>query len=149
MSVFRFRLETLLKLRESDRRQRQVELAEAYRAEQVLREQMDGLAAELAGHKERVRAASAGNTVDVNELLDMNRYELILKTQSAALGQQTAQIQEEVEKRRGLVVAADREVRVLENLRERRLAAHQLAEAQREMKELDEISQQQTRRERR
>ena len=39
MAEFKFRLESLMKLREADRQQRRAELAEAFQAESVLRQQ--------------------------------------------------------------------------------------------------------------
>ncbi len=149
MPAFRFRLQTLLKLREADRQQRQVELAEAHRADQLLCEQMESLAAELEMHKRQVAAAKQRDQIDVNQLLNSNRYELVLKTQAAALAQQREQVGQEIERRRQAVVGADREVRVLERLRERQLRAHQQAEAVRETKQLDEVALRQDHRKRR
>ena len=47
MAKFKFRLATLLRLREATRDQRRAELAEAYRADNVLREHLDRVGQEL------------------------------------------------------------------------------------------------------
>ena len=148
MTTFRFRLATLLKLRESDRRQRQVELAEAYQAERLLDDRMLDLANQLSEHKQRAKLAVMGE-VDVANILDLNRYELVLKMERASLAEQKQRVEAEIERRREAVVEADQQVRVLEKLRDRRLAEHELEEAKRELKQLDEVTQQQTQRARR
>lgn len=58
MSTFKFRLATLLRLRASARDQRRSDLAEAFHAEQVIREQRKSVAAKLAELLETCREAA-------------------------------------------------------------------------------------------
>lgn len=144
MSNFRFRLQTVLRLRMAARDERRAELGRAQRAAEVLREQQERIAADLAQNQVAVRefmakqAASTGG-VNVDHLLNANRHALILKAQSGQLAQQQKQIEVEISKRQAALVEADRDVRVLEKLQEKGLKEHELHELAKEQRELDEI----------
>ena len=140
MPPFRFRLETLLRLRLVDRDQRRADVAKAQRAEAMLREQaaeIEREQAEIRGLSRRLMSPGAG---DVDALLRSHRYEMVLRSQAQQLAVQITQVVAEVNRRRQALVEADRQVRVLEKLRERQLAAHAAREAKQEMKELDELA---------
>lgn len=138
MSTFRFRLETLLRLRMVERDERRAELAKAQRAEGVLLEQasdLDRQRQELVG---TTRQLSLPGEADVDALVRTHRFELVLRTQAVHISNQLVQVRAELERRRQALVEADRGVRVLEKLRERQQAAHQTHENQLEMKQIDE-----------
>ena len=111
---YKFRLETLRKVREARRDQARVALAEAFRAEQVLIDRRAELAAEGIALREVQRSAAAGRYLDVNRLLEAQRYELLLAARGQELAKQTALVAAEIEHRRQALVEADRDVRVLE-----------------------------------
>jgi flagellar export protein FliJ len=138
MSSFHFRLETLLRLRLADRDQRRAELAKAQRAEVTLLAQSDALACEQVETQELTRKLAAPGTADVDRLIASHRYELVLRTKAQQLAGQIQQVRAEVERRWQIVVEADRQVRVLEKLRERQQLAHNVGEAKHEQKQLDE-----------
>jgi|SRR5262245_57804011 len=136
--MFHFRLKTLLRLRIAERDERRADLAKALRAEAVLREQerkLDSARAELA---QRGRQLKEPGAADVDALLQAHRYELVLAAQSRQLATQVTQVQAEIERRRLALVEADRQVRVLEKLRDRKAAAHRHEEERLEIKRLDE-----------
>ncbi len=56
-------------------------------------------------------------------------------------------MQTEIDRRRQVLAEANREVRVLENLRDKQAGQHRQQEDRREMKRLDEVAQQQALRE--
>ena len=141
MSRFQFRLQTLLKLRENERQQRQVELAQAWEAERILRGQIEMIAVEIAGAKDKVRAASMPGEVQVDSLLELQRYGWQLRAQALAAKERLVQIQAEVERRRKVLVEADRQVRMLEKLRDKQSAAATAELLHREQKTLDEMGQ--------
>jgi flagellar protein FliJ len=138
MPSFRFRLETLLRLRLADRDQRRAELAKAQRAEDMLLAQADGLAGERAETCELSRKLASPGAADVDRLIASHRYELVLKARAQQLAGQIEQVRAEVARRRQILVEADRQVRVLEKLREKQQAAHNLREERREQRLLDE-----------
>ena len=139
--MFHFRLNTLLRLRIAERDERRADLAKAFRAESVLREQERRLELERVELAQQGRQLKAPGAADVDALLRTHRYELVLAAQSRQLAPQLAQVRAEVERRRLALVEADREVRVLEKLRERQATAHRQQEERREIKRLDEQAQ--------
>lgn len=143
MAKFIFRLDPLLKLREASRQQRRLDLAEAFHAEQILQEQAQQLAQDIHDVVLRSRVSASPGHVNVDELRDTHRYRLVLEAQQAVMKQRIEQIAAEVEKRRDALAEADKEVRVLEKLRERQLSEHTAAELRRELMELDEGAAQQ------
>lgn len=138
MSSFRFRLETLHRLRVSDRDQRRAELAKAQRAEDTLLGQADTLAREQNDVQELSRKLASPGAADVDRLIASHRYELVLRARSQQLAAQIHQVRGEVERRRQVLIDADRQVRVLEKLRERQQGAHQVRAEKLEQKQLDE-----------
>jgi|SRR5687767_12731867 len=140
MSPFHFRLETLLRLRMAERDERRADLAKAHRAEEMLREQQRQIAVEQAESQAAAREQLSPGGADVDRLLRNSRYQLVLKSRHQQLTHQLAQVAAEVERRRQSVVEADRQVRVLEKLRERQMLAHRQRELREEIKELDEIA---------
>ena len=140
MAKYQFRLETLQKVREVRRNEDRASLAEAFRAEQVLAENQAELAAEAEELKALRRAATAGPYTDVNQLLEVQRYELLLKAQSQELAKQAVLLAAETERRRQVLVESDREVRVLELLDERHQREFQREQLRQETKLLDETA---------
>lgn len=145
MATFQFRLTTLLKLRENDRRQRQIELGQAMEAERIISRQAEAIAQEIVLAKEKVRAVSSLGEVLVDSLLELQRYTLQLRAQASVIAEQIARVRAEVERRRLLLVEADRQVRMLEKLRDKQSAAFRFDEQRREQKLLDEMGQKKTR----
>jgi flagellar FliJ protein len=144
MANFSFRLEPLLKLREARRDECRAALAEAYRVDEVLRKQLDALKRETDALREFCRQESAPGGVHIERLIEARRYDLVTQAQQQNVSQQRETVAAEVERRRQALVEADREVRVLEKLRERLLDQHRREEELREAKRLDEVAAQQT-----
>ena len=142
MAKFKFRLATLLRLREAARDDRRAELAEAYRADSILQERSDYVRKELGWLKDQCRQAAGPGTVDVDRLVEAQRYELTLKAQQGQLGRQREAVTAEIERRRETLVDANREVRVLEKLRDKQAGDHRREEIRQEIKQLDEVASQ-------
>ncbi|MHB8899074.1 MAG: flagellar export protein FliJ [Thermoguttaceae bacterium] len=140
MSKFKFRLATLLRLRESARDQRRSQLAEAYRAEETIAEQHRRLSDDLADLMRLCREVSSPGQLNLDRLLNARRYELMLRAEQRSLEQKREAIHAEVERRRESLVAANRAVRVLELLRDRQHEEHREHERVRQIKELDEVA---------
>ncbi len=135
-----FRLATLLKLRIDDRDRRRLEFAQAVEAQRILEERIEEIEAErttlLSLANEHARPGSA----NVDAMLQLNRYQAQLAGQRRALDGQLAQVTTEAERRRAVLVEADRQVRVLEKLREKQLENEAADALRREVKEFDEAS---------
>jgi flagellar FliJ protein len=138
--MFRFRLETLLRLRLAERDQRRAELAKALRAEELLRAEeraLEGQQIEAAEHSRRLKSPGTAN---VDSLLEMHRYEVVLAAQRRQLKQQIVQVEAETERRRQALVEADRQLRVLEKLRQRQAAVWKRETERQEVKQFDELA---------
>lgn len=140
MTQFRFRLATLQKLRESHRDEMRSKLAEACQAERLLQEQALSIRSEEAQLKHVQRDVLQVPATDINRLLQVQRYSSVLRGQLGTLEQQSSLLAIEIEKRRQALVEADQQVRVLDKLRERKLAEHRLQSQRAEVKVLDEIA---------
>jgi len=143
MARFLFRLTALLHLRESRRDECRARLAEAYRIDEVLKGQLDGLGRELEALREFCRRKASPGSVDIDQLVEAQRYELVARAQQDTIARQREAVTAEIERRRQALVEADREVRVLEKLRQRQIEQHRREEELREAKRLDEVASQQ------
>jgi flagellar protein FliJ len=140
MSKYHFRLETLRRLRIAHRDQQRSALADAFRAEQILADRQAELAAEQAHLRNMQRAAISGHYADVNQLVEAKRYETILVANEQLLADQARRLAEEIERRRMVLVEADRAVRVLDLLDEKHKQAHRRQAQRQEVKRLDEVA---------
>jgi flagellar export protein FliJ len=135
-----FRLATLLKLREATRDERRGALAEAFRAEAVLAENIRGVDEELASLAGDYRQATLPGRIDVDRLLDHQRREALLAAQKSEYLRQRELVLAEVERRREALAQADRDVRMLEKLREKQALADAEDAARAAAKQLDEFA---------
>lgn len=140
MAKFRFRLATLQKLREIQRDELRSKLAEAVQAQQILEEQLDQVKSEVAKLQTMRRAAVTSGQLRVEPLLEAQRYQGVLLAQQATMQEQTRLLTAEVERRRVAVVEADRQVKVLEKLHERKLGEFRQDQLRAEFKVLDEVA---------
>jgi len=140
MAKFKFRMATLLRLREETRDRRRAELAEAYHADDLLRQKIEETDATLAELLAECRKAAGPGVVDIDRLVAAGRYELTLRAQRKELDGQRERVAEEIERRRQTLVEANREVRVLEKLHGKQAERHREEEARREVKQLDEVA---------
>jgi flagellar export protein FliJ len=140
MLPFRFRLATLLRLREADRDERRTQLADAQRAEDIVRARIDEIDGELGRLRGKAARLSRPGLINVDELMETERYELLLAAERQSAKHQQKLVAEEVERRRLALVAADREVRVLERLRETQQERHRQEAERQERKQLDETA---------
>lgn len=135
----RFRLATMLKLREQTRDERRRDLAQALEAERILRQRVAHLQDEIEATRQRTRNAGQGS-VNIEELLNARRYELLMQGEVTAVNTQIAQVLAEIERRRQVLLEADRDVKVLEKLRHLQATQHAAEEQKRENRQLDEAA---------
>ena len=140
MAKFQFRLATLLKLREAAREERRRQLAEAVQAEQVLHGRLRDADGQLHELRRRQVASTGPGRVQVDQVVQTQRYELVLQADRQVLASQHRLLAEEVERRRAALSVADREVRVLEKLRDRQMERQRSVLVRREIQEIDEYA---------
>lgn len=141
MSAFRFRLSTLLRMRLADRDERRSDLAKALAAAEILRREQAALDLEHNENLALLRRLAGPGGGNVDALIQGHRYEAILKAKESQLAAQQVQVEREIERRRQVLVEADRQVHVLEKLQERQAAEHRRQADRLEAKQLDEIAQ--------
>jgi len=140
MATFHFRLATLLRLREADRDERRAQLADAQQAEAIVAARVVEIDREIGAIRQLGQLAAAPGKVDVDQLLDMQRYDAQLKLERIAAQDQREKIHQEVERRLERAIAADREVKILEKLRESQLTRHRNDEEKTDQKRFDELA---------
>jgi flagellar protein FliJ len=140
MPQFRFRLATLLRLRETVRDRRRVQLAESRRADADLAGQLERLAGQQQRLEAERRQAAGPGSVDAGQLLAAHRYAVALEQQKEDVRQRRQTLAVEIDRRRQALLAADRDVQVLEKLRERRDDQHRREEERRAARLLDEAA---------
>ncbi len=140
MAKFRFRLETLLRLKVAARDQCRAQLAEVLQAEQQLQEQQAQIREEIEAQHEYLRKTTASGGLNVDLLAAAQREVMYLK----GLGQQKQQLMQQlvphIQQRRQALIDADHEVRTLEKLKQHKWEQHNKSEAAREAKQMDEIA---------
>jgi flagellar export protein FliJ len=138
MRRFQFRLVTLLRLREAVRDERRRQLAESFQAAEALAARLESVARELDQLRRR-HAASEGQ-VNLVGLLDADRYEAVLRDERRQVDERLSALGSEIVQRREALLAADRDVRALEQLRDTHEHRYLAEEERRSTKELDEAA---------
>jgi flagellar protein FliJ len=140
MARFQFRLKDLLTVRQSTRDECRARLAESLEAERQLHMRRDRLAGILRERRRQARETVNAGPIDAGQLAAAEDYEKLLRGELAQLAEEEQTLAAEIDQRRQAVVDADREVRVLEKLRERQFEDYQKQQSLAETKSLDEIA---------
>ncbi len=136
---FRFRLQSIVRLRERERDEAAESLRQALQAKQILEGQVDELRNERL-QLNQVRIASANEPMDAQRILDAQRYQMYLDGQVAGLRQQIALIEQECQRRRAALVKCEQAVRSLEKLKEHQQNEWNTQEASNDQNTLDQWS---------
>lgn len=135
-----FRLQPLIKLREAERDERRAELAKAYQAETILQEQIRQIDTDVAAAHASRQAMSAPGKLNVDQMIEGHRYQMLLVVQRKKLLEQQQLLLQEIERRRLAVVEADRQLKILEKLKDRQAAAQMAAAHKLETRQMDEVA---------
>lgn len=136
---FRFRLQSIVRLRERERDEAAESLRQALQAKQILEGQVDELRNERL-QLNQARIAHANEPMDAQRILDAQRYQMYLDGQVAGLRQQIALIEQECQRRRAALVKCEQAVRSLEKLREHQQNEWNTQEASNDQNTLDQWS---------
>ena len=138
--MFTFRLDPLITLRDNELKECQAELAKAYHARQMVEETRLKFEKDIEESLQSAREMMESGTIDVNFLLTLQDHKTYRTAQLAKIAEDLKQIDEEIERRRVLVVAANKELKIVEKLKEKRYEKYLEEENKAEMKILDEIA---------
>ncbi len=137
MAGFRFRLKSVATLREQARDRIAEAVAEVQEAQRIVREQIAQLQREIEEALKQRQTASTG-IVRIDRLLLVQRHQLMLEAQREQAVQQLRLLEEEYERRRALLVEAEKEVKAMEKLKETQKARWEQEQLAAEQKQIDE-----------
>ena len=139
--MFKFRLDPLITIRDNLLKERQSELAQAYNARRILEEALQDVERQITEGTTTARSLmQAGQKVKVEHLLGIRRQEMFLRANQHDLMQKMQIVDEEIERRRLAVVAANKELKIVEKLKEKRYEKYLEEENKKETKAMDEIA---------
>lgn len=137
--MFRFRLQTVLEVRERMARLRQKEYAETLARRQALLAQTNEHERGLARAARQLDLANQSHPT-VFAMQQYSAYRERMKGEMALLEEQLREQAQELEARRNALVEARREQRTLELLRDKELKRYEQAENRRERSTMDEVA---------
>ncbi|MGD9126218.1 MAG: flagellar export protein FliJ [Planctomycetia bacterium] len=140
MAKFKYRLKPLLQIRETTRDERRSELAQAQRADDILHNRQTTIEQQRHELLESTRDSIRPGQVNLDHLINCQRYDRMLEGEGQMILEQRQQVGQEIERRHAILVEANRDVRILEILREKQLLRHQKEEQRQETKTLDEVA---------
>jgi len=139
--MFKFRLEPLIKIRGNELKECQAELAKAYEAQRKVEEYLRGIERELEEGATAARSLmQPGQAVNVDYLLGFRRQEMFLRANQNAAMEHLQKIGVEIERCRTAVVEANKELKIVEKLKEKRYEQYLEKEKKAETKIMDEIA---------
>jgi flagellar export protein FliJ len=125
MPASHFRLDALERLRRQQREQCQLDVSAAEEAKRGLATELVLVESRLVELQAVMRSGASPGQVDLQRLCSQGDFCKRLQTQLTQLGQQRAQLEDEIARRRRALVEADRELKTLEKLRERQHQQHE------------------------
>ena len=140
MSTYQFQLETVRRVRQSQRDELRGGLADAFRAAEVLAGEQARIEVELTELRRQMHQIASQSQLDVNHMLDMQRYELVLKGELQGVTDKVGLVDQEINRRRAAVVAAEQGVRALDVLERKGREQHRQEQERAENKQMDEIA---------
>jgi flagellar FliJ protein len=137
MAAFRFRLKAVATLREQTRDRIAEAVAEVQEAQRIVQEQINQLQREIDEALKQRQTASLG-IVRIDRLLMVQRHQLMLESQREQAVQQLRLLDDEYDRRRALLVEAEKEVKAMEKLKETQKARWDQDQLEAEQKQIDE-----------
>lgn len=140
MRPYQFKLEAVRRVRQSHRDELRGKLAEAYLAAQKLADEGARIETEIAQMIQSQQQMSRESPLPLDRLMQSQRYEQLLRTQLIDLRQKVTLVDEEIDRRRSAVVAAEQGVKAMDKLEDRGRERHQVELLRVEQKQMDEIA---------
>ena len=138
MHPFTFRLEQVVRLRVAERDKRRAALAAATRVVEQLEAQQHQLRHELGRLHKANREAARPGRIDADYFRQAAEFEKQLSFSQSGVDARYEAARREAETCHDGLMEAERDVKALENLRERQLQTHRVETARRELQQQDE-----------
>jgi flagellar export protein FliJ len=136
---FRFRLQSIVRLRERDRDEAAESLRQALQAKQILEDQVSETQAER-NSQDPLRTVAKNAEIDFPKMINAQRYQMYLDGQIAALREQISLVDQECQRRRAALVKCEQAVRSLEKLQEHQRTQWNAQQTSHEQNTLDQWS---------
>lgn len=137
MSQFKFRLDSVCKLRQRLRDEAADSLQQARLAVQKLTEQLVQLQTDFA-NQSQLQLQSSSGVINTQRMLESQRYQTHLLSEMDTVRNNISLIEQECERRKQILIRREQEVRALEKLRESQLSQAQQAQTIAAQGRLDE-----------
>lgn len=139
--TFRFRLEPLITIRDNILKEKQAELGKAYEARRIIEEKRKELEQELEAARDSGRQAiQTGSVISVEYLLGLRRQEMFLVAERDDCNEKIRMIDEAIEQRRAAVMEANKELKIVEKLKEKKRERFESEQTRLETVAMDEIA---------
>ena len=135
----KFRLATLLKIREQERDM----AAKAVQDVRMAIEKLDIAQSEIEQANQQMNEArkeSSYGSINLHQILDAQRYQMVLAAQSAQIADHKGKLNQELERRQFALIQSQKAVKSLEKLRDQRTQAADLHALAKQQERLDEWS---------
>ena len=135
----KFRLATLLKIREQERDM----AAKALQDVRMAIEKLDNAQLEIEQANRQMNEArkeSSFGAINLHQILDAQRYQIVLAAQSAQIADHKGKLNQELERRQFALIQSQKAVKSLEKLRDQRTQAADLHALAKQQERLDEWS---------
>jgi flagellar export protein FliJ len=139
---FIFSLEGVWRHRRDIEAQRQRDLADTLATQQALEEELRQLGEEVQQANQYARSGHLVGPLDMSFVVAHRRFLLAAQRKGVTLMQRIALVRRQVSERRALLLAAARDTKVLEKLRERQWEEYSATQRRREAAEADEAGMQ-------
>ncbi|MDR1484146.1 MAG: flagellar FliJ family protein [Planctomycetaceae bacterium] len=139
--AFKFRLESVITIRDNFLKECQGELAKAYEARRIVEDAENKINAELQSNFaiNRQKLQDSG-VLDVGYLLGLQRRNAYLNSQLNVIKRDLEQIDKEIERRRIAVTDAHTELKIIEKLKEKKQVEYKINETKKETIIMDETA---------
>ena len=137
--MVKFRLATLLKIRERERDMAAKAVQDVFTALDKLdtaQREIDDANREM----NEARKRSSSGAIDLHQILDAQRYQLVLSAQSDQIADHKSKLNQELQRRQFALLQCQKAVKSLEKLRDQRAHAADLHALARQQERLDEWS---------
>jgi flagellar FliJ protein len=142
MAQFKFNLHAVLRQRERIEEQRRRELAEVQARYLAMEAQLRAMDDEVRAVTDDLRQNRLIGRVDLNFLSAHRRFTMAMQKRALVLAEQMAPVKQAVVAARAALVEAAKQRKIMEKLREKRLADWQTEQSRLDLAASDEIAQQ-------
>ena len=137
---FTFRLDPLISIRDNFLKEKQAALAQVYEIRRIVEEKRLEIEKNIEANLQSAREMLHSGTVNVNFLLGLRQHDAFLVTQREENLRHIALLEEEIERRRNAVIEANKELKIIEKLKEKKHEEYLAEERRKETREMDEIA---------